>query len=408
MAKSNIYVGLEIGTSKICVVVGEVKNDGAVKILGVGQAPSRGIRKGEIVDYETAQTCLHDALLRAEDRSDVMINNVFLSITGAHIESLNNRGCITIPEDQNEITEEDLEEVKEIARDVPIPQQNVFLHSIIRHYYVDGQEKVLNPVGMLGKKLEADYHIVHGIRTRIQNTIRCVKEIPLEVEDVVFSGIASAQVVLGKEDKKRGAIVLDVGGGTSDYVVYTDGAISQSGCIGIGGDHITNDISIVMKIPLSKSERLKVEEGTVTLDPSQEGDIIKLEDDPHFSGREIDRHLLNQVIHHRAREIFEHLKKKLENTGDLEKVGAGLFLTGGCSKLKGLHDLAEEIIEMPVHRSSVKAMSGTASAFENPQYSTPMGLVRYAQVLESERPKKSAFARLGKKIGGLFGASRLW
>lgn len=402
MAKSNIYVGLEIGTSKICVVVGEVKGDGAIKILGVGQAPSRGVRKGEIVDFETAQTCLHDALLRAEDRSDVMINNIYLAISGAHIESMNNRGCINIPEDQNEITAEDIEEVKEIARDVPIPQQNVFVHSIIRNYYVDGQEKIVNPVGMLGKKLEADYHIVHGIRTRIQNTIRCVREIPLEVEEVVFSGIASAQVVLKKDDKKRGAIVLDIGGGTSDYVVYTDSAIALSGCIAIGGDHITNDISIVMKIPLSKSERLKVEEGTAVLDSAHEGQIIKLEDDPHFAGREIDRGLLNQVIHYRAREIFEKLKEILDHSGELNRVGAGIFLTGGCSKLKGLHDLAEEIFEMPVHRSSVTTMSGTTSAFENPQYSTPMGLVRYAQILESERPKKSFWKKFGK-LGDMFG-----
>jgi cell division protein FtsA len=405
MAKSNIYVGLEIGTSKICVVVGEVKGDGAIKILGVGQAPSRGVRKGEIVDFETAQTCLHDALLRAEDRSDVMINNIYLAISGSHIESLNNRGYITIPDDQNEITSDDIEEVKEIARDVPIPQQNVFLHSIIRHYYVDGQEKVLNPVGMLGKKMEADYHIVHGIRTRIQNTIRCVREIPLEVEHVVFSGIASAQVVLKKDDKKRGAIVLDIGGGTADYVVYTDGAIALSGCIAIGGDHITNDISIVMKIPLSKSERLKVEEGTAILDETHAGQIIKLEDDPHFAGREIDRYVLNQVIHYRVREIFEKLKVILDKSGELNRVGAGLFLTGGCSKLSGMHELAEEFFEMPVHRSSVTTMSGTTSAFENPQYSTPMGLVRYAQILESEQPKKGALAKFGKKLGGLFGSS---
>ncbi|MEM9481884.1 MAG: cell division protein FtsA, partial [Verrucomicrobiota bacterium] len=300
MAKSNIYVGLEIGTSKICMVVGEVKGDGAIKILGVGQAPSRGVRKGEIVDYDNAQTCLHEALVRAEDRSDVIINNVFLAITGSHIESLNNRGTITLAGDQNEITEEDLEEVKEIARDVPIPQQNVFLHSIIRHYFVDGQDnKVQNPVGMLGTKLEADYHIVHGIRTRIQNAIRCVREIPLEVEDVVFSGVASAQVVLNKDDKSRGAIVIDIGGGTTDYVVYDDGALSQSGCVGIGGDHITNDISIVMKIPLSKAEKLKVEHGSAMIRESDEGKTIKLEDDMHFEGKEIDAHMLNQVIHMR-------------------------------------------------------------------------------------------------------------
>ena len=329
MAKSTFYVGLEIGTSKICVVVGEAKSDGAIKILGVGQAPSRGVRKGEIIDFETAQTCLHDALVRAEDRSDVMIQNVFLAVTGSHIESLNNRGTITLPDDQGEINEEDLEEVKEIARDVAIPQQNVFLHSIIRHYFVDGQEKVLNPVGMLGKRLEADYHIIHGIRTRIQNTIRCVREIDLEVEDVVFGPIASAQVVLNTDSKKRGALVIDIGGGTSDYVLYADGAVAQSGSLGVGGDHITNDISLVLKIPLSKAEKLKVEEGSAVYSPEQDGDIVKMEDDPHFAGRQVDRGLLNQIIHARLRENFEHLQATLARTGDLDRVGAGLYLTGG-------------------------------------------------------------------------------
>ncbi|MEM0897068.1 MAG: cell division protein FtsA [Verrucomicrobiota bacterium] len=389
MAKSNIYVGLEIGTSKICMVVGEVKGDGAIKILGVGQAPSRGVRKGEIVDYDNAQTCLHEALVRAEDRSDVIINNVFLAITGSHIESLNNRGTITLAGDQNEITEEDLEEVKEIARDVPIPQQNVFLHSIIRHYFVDGQDnKVQNPIGMLGTKLEADYHIVHGIRTRIQNAIRCVREIPLEVEDVVFSGVASAQVVLNKDDKSRGAIVVDIGGGTTDYVVYDDGALSQSGCVGIGGDHITNDISIVMKIPLSKAEKLKVEHGSAMIRESDEGKAIKLEDDMHFEGKEIDAHMLNQVIHMRLREVFEFIHKKIGKGSELAKIGAGIFLTGGSSKMEGIDKLAEEIFELPVQRSSIRSMSGTASAFENPQYSTPMGLVRYAQILDNDKPVK--------------------
>ncbi len=407
MPKSNIYVGLEIGTSKICVVVGEVRTDGAIKILGVGQAPSRGVRKGEIVDFETAQTCLHDALVRAEDRSDVMINNVFLAITGSHVESLNNRGTIRIPEDQNEITDEDLEEVKEIARDVAIPQQNVFLHSIVRDYYVDGQEKVLQPAGMLGKVLEADYHIIHGIRTRVQNTIRCVREIPLDVEDVVFSPIASAQVVLTKEHKDRGALLLDIGGGTTDYVLYSGGSIAQSGSIGVGGDHITNDISVVMKIPLSKAERLKVEHGAAIVPADGEAEPITVEDDPHFAGREIDPYLLNEIINARMGETLTHLCEGLSAVENLESLGAGVFLTGGCSRLAGLDQLAEEIFGLPVSRASVGSMSGAAAAFENPQYSTPMGLIRYAQILDAERPKKSPMKRLGKRLGGIFGASNL-
>lgn len=407
MSKSNIYVGLEIGTSKICVVVGEVKADGTIKILGVGQAPSRGVRKGEIVDFGTAQTCLHDALVRAEDRSDVMVRNVLLSITGAHIESLNNRGCIRIPDDQNEITHEDLEEVKEIARDVAIPQQNAFLHSIIQHYYVDGQDKVLNPVGMLGRKLEADYHIIHGIRNRIQNTIRCVREIPLEVEDVVFSAIASAQVVLNQESKKRGALVIDIGGGTVDYVLYADGAVTQSGSLGVGGDHITHDISIVLKIPLARAEKLKVEEGCATLEAVEGGEVIELAGDTRFVGKEINRSFLNEIIYMRSREILRLVKRELEPSGDLARVGSGIYLTGGCSLLKGLGKLTEEVFEMPVYRSNATAISGLTATFENPQYATPIGLIRYAQILESERPSGPVLGRLGRKFTEFFGVSRV-
>ena len=178
MPRSHIYVGLEIGTSKVCVVVGEVRGDGAIKILGVGQHPSMGVRKGEIVDAEAAQQCIHNALVKAEDRSDVMVKNVFLAVTGSHIESLNNRGIIRISDDGSEITEADLAEVKEIAMDVTIPQEDAFIHRILQHYYVDGQEKVLSPVGKLGKKLEADYHLVHGVKNRIQNAIRCVRKCP--------------------------------------------------------------------------------------------------------------------------------------------------------------------------------------------------------------------------------------
>ena len=202
MGRDHILVGLEIGTSKICVVVGESKSDGSIKILGVGQAPSRGVRKGEIVDFDTAQKCVHEALVDAEEKSDVMIQSVYLGVTGAHIASFNNRGLALIPEDQEEITEADCDSVRASAREVSIPSQNMFIHSILQHYYVEGQEGILNPVGMMGHKLEADFHIIHGIGTRVKNAVRCVKEIPLEVEDVVFNPLAAAQVVLNAAPEK--------------------------------------------------------------------------------------------------------------------------------------------------------------------------------------------------------------
>ncbi len=345
MAKSNIYVGLEIGTSKICVVVGEVRGDGAIKILGVGQHPSSGVRKGEIVDFAAAQTCLHDALVNAEDRSDMMVDGVCLAVTGSHIESLSNCGCIRVADENSEISSVDLEEVKEIARDVAIPDKNAVVHTIVQHYYVDDQDKVLNPVGMLGQKLQADYHIIHGVKNRIQNTIRCVREIPMEVEDIVFSPLAAAQVVLNREAKQQGAVLIDIGGGTADYILYLDGAVMASGSLGLGGDHITNDLSVVLKVPMSKAEKLKLEEGSVGHGAAEVEGVVDLEAGSHYAGGEVEKSLVNQVITMRLKEILELIYKRLASTGYLPRVGKGIYLTGGTSLMDGIEELTEDVLD---------------------------------------------------------------
>jgi cell division protein FtsA len=387
MASGDLIVGLEIGTSKICVVVGETRPDGTLKILGVGQAPSRGVRKGEIVDFETAMKCVHEAVVDAEQKSDVMIRSIYVAVAGGHIQGFNNRGCVMLPEDRDEIDDQDVEDVKVNAREVSIPAPNAFLHSIIQHYHVDGQDGVLNPVGMLGQKLEADFHIIHGVRTRIQNTIRCVKELPLEVEDVVFSALASAQVVLTQHQKNLGALVVDIGGGTTDYILYVDGAIKQSGVLAVGGDHITNDISMGLRIPIARAEKIKIEEGSCVLGNCLPGETIILKDDSGFAGKEIERETLNTIIHLRLRETFELLKRTVEEEPFINYVGAGIFITGGCSLLNGIDHLAGEIFEMPAHVAHAQTTSGLTSAAENPQFATAIGLLKYAQAVQVDRPR---------------------
>ncbi len=399
MAKSTIYAGLEIGTQKICVVVGEAKRDGAIKILGVGQAPSRGVRKGEIVDFDKVQTCLNDALVRAEDRSDVMIRNVFLGVTGAHIESLNNRGCYRLPEDQNEITEDDVEESKEIARNVEIQQQNVFLHSITRQYIVDGQEAVRQPIGREARTLEADYHIIHGVRGRIQNAIRCVREIPLEVEDVVFNPIAAAQVVLNREAKQQGSLMLDFGAGTVDYVLYEDGMVTATGCIPLGGEHITQDIAQAFQIHHGRAERLKIAEGSTNYQDVRDGELIRVEDDNGLVIGEVERGFLNEVIYLRTEEILGQVRDRVQE--HLGKLAAGVYLTGGVSLMKGIDATAREVFGLKVTRAGSASVSGVTATFENPIYSTPIGLIRYAQILDSEKPFLSPLARLGRRMADL-------
>lgn len=397
MSKDHIIVGLEIGTSKICVVVAESKPDGSIKILGVGQAPSRGVRKGEIVDFDTAQKCVHEAMVDAEEKSDVMIQSVYVGITGSHISSFNNRGAITVPEDQEELTEADCDGVRANAREVIIPAQNAFIHSILQHYYVDGQSGVLNPVGMIGNKLEADFHVIHGVGTRIKNAIRCVREIPLQVEDVVFNPLAAAQVVLNQQQKNLGALMIDIGGGTTDFLVYVEGAVKHSGVLAIGGDHITNDISMGLRIPMARAEKLKLEEGSITLGNCLPGEAIYLKDDCGFAGKEIERETLNTIIHMRIRETLELLRRKIEEEVDLHLLGAGVCITGGTSQLRGIEHLAEEIFELPVHITHAQTMSGLTSAFENPQFSTAIGLIKYAQAISIDRPK-NWFQRITKGI----------
>ena len=402
MAASKIYVGLEIGTSKVCIVVGEVRSDGAIKILGVGQHPSAGVRKGEIIDPETVQTCLHDALMRAEERSDVEVNTVFLAVTGSHIQSLNNRGTIRVADEQMEITPEDLDEVKKIARDVPLPKENGYIHSIIQHYYVDGQDKIPNPVGMLGQRLEADYHIIHGVKARIQNAIKCVREVPLEVEDIVFSPLAAAQVVLNREAKNEGSLLMDIGGGTTDYICFVDGAVVASGCVAIGGDHITNDIALVLKIPLARAEKLKVGHGSASLKGVVDVEIA-VEGE---SGKKVSQELLNQIMNARVTELLTLVHEPLAKAGYLDKLGKGIFLTGGSSLMKGIADLTEEIFKVPVQKSGSGSMSGSSALFENPPYATPVGLIRYAQLIDEQRPKKGALSKLGARLEKIFGGNR--
>jgi cell division protein FtsA len=403
MARDNIFVGLEIGTSKICVVVAEARHDGTLKVLGVGTVPARGVRKGEIVDFETAKRCVHDAIADAEEKSDVEISEVYLGITGGHIRSFNNRGIVVLEDGREEIDEQDLEDVRTNAREVSLPAEDCILHTIIQHYYVDGQDGVLNPLGLLGKKLEADFHVVYGIRTRIQNAIRCVKELELEPADVVINSFATAQALLDKNQKQLGAVVIDIGGGTTDYVVYVDGAVKQSGIVAVGGDHVTNDISIGLKIPTARAEKLKVDEGNVTLGTAFPGEIILLKDETGFAGREIEREALNQIIHARLREILEIVRRQLEAEQNLHYVGAGVFITGGCSQLRGLEHLVSDLFGMPVTMAHALPMAGVTSAFENPQFSTALGLVKYAHLMHLDRPSAGGvFRRAFQKLSGMF------
>ena len=384
MARTKIHVGLEIGTSKICMVVGEVKSDNTVKILGVGQSNSVGVRKGEIYDYPQVRKCVKDALVKAEDASDVEIGSVFLSLSGAHIRGVNNLGSFRLPDNEDTIAPEHVNEAREIARSMTIPQDHVYLHHIIRHYGVDGFDHASSPVGLTGRRVDANYHVVHGIRSRIQNQIKCVCEMPLDVDELVFAPIAAAQVALDREARERGALVIDIGGGTTDYALYSDGMIEACGCIPVGGEHITNDIHLVTGLPFSKAETLKIREGDASGDEARSVGMVKLGDEKGFADVEVKRQLLNDIIRHRLEETLRLLLNQLPE-GALGRIGTGVFLSGGTSLMRGFGELAYQVFGKDIYRPEPPELSGVQANFKDPQFTTTLGLIRYAQVVENER-----------------------
>ena len=394
MARTKIHVGLEIGTSKICMVVGEVKSDGSVKILGVGQSKSVGVRKGEIYDFPQVRACVKDALVKAEDASDVEIGSVFLSVSGAHIQGVNHLGSFRLPDNEDTIEPEHVKEAKEIARAVAIPQDHVYIHHIIRRFGVDGFHHAASPIGLTGRTVDANFHIVHGIRSRIENQIKCVREMPLDVDDLVFAPIATAQVALDREARERGALVIDIGGGTTDYALYSDGMIEATGCIPVGGDHITNDIHLVTGLPFSKAETLKVREGDASGDSARSVGVVKLSDEKGFAEAEVKRQLLNDIIRQRLEETLGLLRRRLPD-GAIERIGTGVFLSGGTSLMRGFGELAHDVFQRDIYRPEPPELSGVQASFKDPQFTTALGLIRYAQIVESDRaPKRGLFSKL--------------
>ncbi len=396
MAKREFIVGLEIGTSKAVALVAEARKDGTMTILGAGEEASKGVRKGEIVDLTVAQKCATDALYEAEERTDVVIEQVFVSVTGNHIEGFNQSTRLDFGEEKDEVTEEDVQQIERQARQSNVPGRNVILHSIIQSYRLDGKDSVLDPVGMPGSHLEADFHVVHGVRTRIQNTVRCVREMQVDVGGVVFAPFASSQAILTTSERNLGSLVIDFGGGTCDYMLWVEGKVQASGCLAIGGDHITNDIHVGLSIPTLAAEALKIEEGSALTGNARPGETIYVKDETGLHGKDVSREALNTIISLRVRETLLEIRRRLETIGALRQA-TRVSLTGGTSLLHGIDHVAGEIFELPAALSHPPSMTTSVSTpWDNPRYSTAIGMIKYAQALQRYS------AGRGERGAGLF------
>ena len=397
---SNIIAGLEIGTSKICVVVGEQGPDGALNVIGLGQSRSRGVRKGEIVDPAQVEEDLRAAMFEAEQMADVEIRSVYLGVSGGHVRGFNNRGVHPVVSADREITPDDVDDVVKNAKAINLPAENTVVHAVRQHFFVDGQDGVTNPVGMLGARLEVDMHVIHGNANRLQNAIRLVRATSLEVDDVVFNGIASSLALLTTEQKELGALVIDLGGGTTEYVVYSNGVIRHSGVLAVGGDHVSNDLAYGLKVPLSRAEKLKLEYGSASVNEAVKGQTISITNELGLELKRINHEHLQRIMALRLEEVFELIVQDLERAGLVDYLRAGVLLCGGASRAPGIVKLAENTFQMNVTAGNACAISGLTAALDQPEFATAIGLVKFGSLKNRRREGRSLLPRGIKDMFG--------
>src|SRR6266496_5884444 len=390
---SSIIVGLEIGTSKVCAVVGEVSDDGALNIVGLGQARSRGVRKGEIVNAATAEEDVRQAIVEAEQMADVEIRSVYLGVTGGHIRGFNNRGVHPVVSADREISEDDVQDVVRNAKAINLPAENSVLHAIRQHFLVDGQDSIINPVGMLGARLEVDVHVVHGHLNRLQNAIRVVKGMQLEVEEVVFNGLASSLALLSNEQKELGALVIDIGGGTTDYAVYAGGVIKHTGVLAVGGDHVSNDLAYGLKVSLGRAEQLKVDHGAARVTDADKGSTLSHQDEHGLPLKTVNLEHLRRITGLRLEETFELIETQLAQAGLLDYLRAGVVLCGGGARVPGIQQLAEDVFQLPTQLGKTNSVSGLKSALEQPEFATAIGLAKFGSFQQKRRTGRGFFTR---------------
>ncbi|MFA6542956.1 MAG: cell division protein FtsA [Limisphaerales bacterium] len=398
--KHTVIVGLEIGTAKVAAVVGEVTESGGVNVIGIGQCASRGVRKGEVVNADLAAEDVRNAIVEAEKSADVEIGSVYLSVTGSHLTSLNTHGVFSATSDDHEISPPDVNEVLANAKVFNRPSENSVLHAIRQHFTLNGQAGITDPVGMLGGKLELDMHVVHGATTRLQNPMRVVKGINLEVEELVFSGLASSLALLDNEQKHMGVLVVDFGAGTTEYVVYADGVTKHTGILAVGGDHVTNDLSYGLRMAPARAALLKREHGAATIEGSA-GQTLTLTSENGFPDRRVNLEHLRRIMVTRLEETFQLIDEDIGERGFHDQLRAGVCLCGGGARIRGIEQLASEIFGLPAALGRANAVGGLRSATDDPELATAVGLVKYGAMRQKGQQRVGLVGKLKNFAGSL-------
>jgi cell division protein FtsA len=370
-----IIVGIDVGTTKVCVLIGELDRNGKLNILGAGLYPSRGLRRGMVIDMGETVESISSALDRAERISGHKIASAYVGVAGSHIESLNSRGFVAIPPSVGEIVPGDINRAIEAARAIEVPNSREVIHVIPRGYIVDGQDGVKNPIGMSGYRLEVECHIVTGAIASIQNLIKCVQRSQVEIDDLVLEPLASSESVLTPTEKDLGVILLDIGGGTTDVAIFIEGAIWHTVVLPLGGNLITNDIAYGLRIPFSAAEELKVTHGHA--DPSQipVGTMIDLDPFVPEYKEVVDQRALAEIIEARVEELFEKVQEEIQKSGYEGLLPAGIVLTGGTAELPGIADKARAMFKLAVRIGTPQGVHGVIDTINKPAFATGVGLL---------------------------------
>ncbi len=377
-----MIVGLDIGTSKVVAIVGEIASDGTIEVVGIGSHPSKGLKKGVVVNIESTVQSIQRAVEEAELMAGCQIHSVYVGIAGSHIRSLNSHGIVAIRD--REVYALDVERVIDAAQAVAIPADQRVLHILPQEYVIDSQEGIKEPLGMSGVRLEAKVHLVTCATNASQNIEKCIRRCGLDVEDIILEQLASSYAVLTEDEKELGVCLVDIGGGTTDIAIFTEGSIRHTGVIPIAGDQVTNDIAMALRTPTQHAEEIKIKYACALTQLAGADETIKVPSVGDRAPRDLSRQALAEVVEPRYDELFTLVQAELRRSGFEDLVPAGIVLTGGTSKMEGVVELAEEIFHMPVRVGFPQMVSGLTDIVRNPIYSTGVGLLQYGAARQDD------------------------
>ena len=397
----NFLVACDIGTSKICVLIGEQNDNGSLDVIGKGAASNRGTRKGNIVNVDATIEAIKRAAEEAEIMAGVQISRAWVGVSGSNVRSFNSRGVVAVAGKDREITKEDVARVVDAARGVQIPQDHEVIHVVPREFAVDGQDGVADPVGMVGARLEAEVHVVTAPVAVTQNIVTCANRAGIEAAQLVLEQFAAAEAVLTPDEKELGIALVDIGGGTTEVAVYLRGSIAHTAVIPIGGDHFTNDIAVVLRAPITDAERIKKKHGCALASAVGEDDMVEV---PMVGGRApklCPRATLSEILQPRAEELLGLIREDFERLGLAKEIRSGVVLTGGGSELEGIVEVAEGIFEGPVRRGLPAGVGGLMDVVSRPEWATATGLLLYGHRNKSSR-KRRGVRRMTASVSRMF------